>query len=176
MDVGLLGIALSVVAFAAAVRPFARHAPLALVDVGFLGLARLAFAGSLLFAVLAGGYAVGNALGGAPGLLYDGARHAFTLGFVTLFIFAMAGQIVPRFTGVELRRRRALIYGVSLIVAGLVLREAQVGAALFRLPWLLKVSGVSGIVAAAGVGLAAVSILATLRAGARAHAVAGGGT
>ena len=136
-------------------------------------LLTLAFAASLLFAVLAAGYALPD-LAGHPShrLVLDAARHAFALGFVTVTIFAMAGRILPRFAAVELRWPRLRWSGALLVAVGLVLREAQVLVALFATPTLLPVSAVSGVVAATGVVLAATSILGTLATARRARAAA----
>jgi hypothetical protein len=99
----------------------------------------------LLFAALAGGYALADLTLGASGLILDAARHAFTLGVLTLAIFERAGARSP--------------WGVRLIVAGTLLRQAQVVAALFAAPAWLYVSAVSGLIAAAGVVLAGAAAL-----------------
>ncbi|MBI2893741.1 MAG: DUF542 domain-containing protein [Deltaproteobacteria bacterium] len=171
-DVGFLATSASVVSFAIAVRPFAlhasSHAPGS--DRDFGRIVRSAFGGSLLFALLATAYAVMDLVGALPDrLLYDGARHAFALGLVVPMIFGMAGRVVPIFGGAALRWPWARRWGVYLVLAGLVLREAQVIAVFLRSPWLLNVSGISGIVAGAGVCLASASILATLRSSAAAE-------
>ncbi len=163
-DVGLLALAASVAAYVAGMRPFAgRVTETSTEDSDFVRILSLAFGASLLFALLASGYAVADLLGPPPfRLIHDGARHAFALGFVTLMIFAMAGRIVPIFGGTRLRQPKLRAWGAYLIAAGLVLREAQVAASLFGLPELLRISGLSGIVAAAGFWVASFSILATL--------------
>jgi hypothetical protein len=99
---------------------------------------------ALLFAFVASGYAFADLAGGASGLIFDAARHAFTLGVLTLAIFERAGARSP--------------WGIRLIVAGTLLRQAQVLAALFAAPAWLTVSAASGLIAAAGVILAAASI------------------
>jgi hypothetical protein len=173
MDVGLLAVALGVAAFAAAVRPFrTASAPLAEGDAVFATMVRMSFAASLLFSALAGYYAIADLAGGASGLIHDGARHALTLGFVTLMIFAMASRILPIFAGVALVRPGWRTAGATLIVAGVLLRQAQVASALFGVAGPMWISGLSGIIAAAGVWLCALSILGTLRAASRASAAA----
>jgi hypothetical protein len=168
LDGGLAAVALSVALFVFGVRPF-RSSALAAgpQDARFANMVRLAFAGALVFSALGIFYGVADLLGGASGLVHDGARHAFTLGFVTLLIFAMAGRILPVFSGADLRWPSLHAWGLWLIVAGFLLREAQVGVALFGAPALMKISGVSGIVAATGVLLASLSLLGTLRAASR---------
>lgn len=163
-DGGLLALSLAVLLFAWGLRPFTGRGPgLILVEPGFARTIRLAFLASLLFAFLATGYAVSHLLDGpAPRLLLDGARHAFTAGFVTLMILGMARRVVPAFSGTRLRWPRAHDAGTWLIAIAVLLRQAQVGAALVDAPWLMFVSGASGLVAATGVTLAGASILGTL--------------
>jgi len=166
MDVGLLAVAASVALYAAGVRPFSRGLQHVMPGGGsFATLVRLAFAGSLLFAALGSYYGTADLAGwSANGLIHDGARHAFTLGFVTLMIFGMAARVVPVFTGAELRHPRLLAAGSWLIVAGVLLREVQVGVALFNMPGLTWLSGPSGFVAATGVALCSITIWSTLNA------------
>jgi len=130
----------------------------------------MSFAAALLFSALAGYYAIADLAGGASGLIHDGARHALTLGFVTLMIFAMASRILPIFAGVPLARPGWRTAGALLLGAGVLLRQAQVASALFGAAGLMGVSGLSGLLAAAGVWLCSLSILGTLRAASRASA------
>jgi len=128
-------------------------------------IVRTALIFSGVFAVLASLYAVLDlASGAAPRLLFDAARHAFGLGFLTVMIFGMAGRIVPAFVGRDLRRPRLRSWGAMLIATGAALRMVQILAALTGWEWPLFVSGPSGAVALAGVILASASILGTLRA------------
>ncbi len=172
-DAGLLLVALSVVAFAIGVRPFSRetqsgHAMPG--DTDFRWMVRLAFAWSLVFAAVAALYAGIELSGREPDrFLYDGARHALALGFITTMVFAMAGRIVPIFGGAELRWPVLRRVGALLIAAGVALRELQVVEALVREPRLLWLSGPSGVVAATGICLATASLLATLRSAALAQ-------
>lgn len=169
-DVGLLLLAAGAVAFVAGTRVLARAAPqpAAIGIPHFARVVRMAFAFLLLFALLATTYGALDLTGRvAEKLLHDGARHAFALGFVTLMIFAMAGRLVPVFTGLELLHPRRHALGTSLIAIGVLLREVQVIVVMTGRVELLYVSGASGLVAATGVVLAASSILATLRAARR---------
>lgn len=128
-------------------------------------IVRTALVFSAVFAVLASLYAALDLAGGsAPRLLFDAARHAFGLGFLTVMIFGMAGRIVPAFAGRDLRWPRLRSWGAFLVAAGAALRMAQALAALTGWEWPLFVSGPSGAVAAVGVALASASILGTLRA------------
>jgi hypothetical protein len=127
-------------------------------------IVRTALIFSAVFAALASLYAALDlATGSPPGLLFDAARHAFGLGFLTLMIFGMAGRIVPAFAGRDLGWPRLRSWGAFLIALGAALRLTQVLAALTGWEWPLFVSGPSGVVAAAGVVLASASILKTLR-------------
>ena len=175
MDAGLLGSALSIVLFAAATRPFrATLGHLSEGDPAFPRLVKLAFAGGLLFAAVGGGYATASLVGiGVSGVVLDAARHAYTLGFVTLMIFAFAGRILPIFGGVELRHPRLRAWGGGLIAAGALLRQARVPWAVFNAPDWSFVSGASGLVTATGVVLASISILKTLGAQPAAAVAAG---
>lgn len=171
-DVGLLLASGAVVSFVVALRPLSRGSGLPLPgDPHFVTLMRLALGGALMFALLAALYAVPDLLGRpAHRLVFDGARHAFALGFVTLTILAMAGRMLPRFAGVPLRWPRLRLAGGLLVVAGMLMRETQVLVAFLEAPSLLSVSASSGVVAATGVALAATSILGTLAVARRARA------
>lgn len=169
-DLGLIATALAVASFAAAVRPWSGGpSRLPGADPAFRPMIRASFGFALLFAALGSWYGIVDAANGSgERLLYDGARHAFALGFVTLMIFAMAGRILPVFAGAELRHRAAYGLGGTLIAIGVLMREAQVLVVVLKDARLMNVSGVSGVVAALGVALASISLLATLRASARA--------
>ncbi len=163
VDGGLLAAAASVAAFAVGARLFERRAEAA--DRGVARAMGLAFASAVLFAALAALYAAIDLAtrGEANTLLFDGARHAFALGFVTLAIFGMAGRIIPVFAGVPLRWAAARMLGIYLIAAGVLLRQAEIAAALLADERWLRLSGLSGSVAATGILLAAASLAATLR-------------
>jgi hypothetical protein len=166
MDLGLLGVAAAVALFAAGARPFSRGMQHVMPGGGsFATIVRLAFAASLLFAALGGYYGTADLAGWpANGLIHDGARHAFTLGFVTLMIFGMAARVVPVFGGADLRYPKLLAAGSWMIAAGVILRETQVGVVLLHAPGLTWLSGLSGFVAATGVIFCSVSIWSTLNA------------
>ncbi len=166
LDVGLLLLAFSIGTFVVAsslLRAGSGH--FADKDRSFPRIVRQAIAWALVAALLA---ALQGALDLAgvtpPALLFDGLRHAFALGFVTLLIFGMGSRVVPIFGGTELRWPALRTVGASLISAGVLLRELEVVASLGA-AWLLDVSAFSGIVAATGVALASASLLATIGAG-----------
>jgi hypothetical protein len=168
---GLIATAVSVFALLLAVQPFRRAEPEPAGPLAdFRWMIQLASSAGILFCALAVAYALIDLTGGAATkLMFDGARHAFALGFVTLTIFAYAGRVLPIFGGVDLRHPRLRSIGGYLIAAGVLLREAQVGAALGADPRLMIVSGVSGVVAATGVVLCSISIWSTLGANRRAE-------
>jgi hypothetical protein len=115
--------------------------------------------------VLAAAYGAADLAGHMlPTAVWDGARHALALGFVTPLILALGSHIIPRVSGVPLRRPGWVDAGLTLIAVGLVAREMQVVAAVAVMPRLLLVSGLSGIVAATGMALAGGALLGTLRA------------
>jgi hypothetical protein len=115
------------------------------VDVGWIlvGLAVYPRPFGLLFSVLAIGYGVADLALGVSSMILDGARHAFTLGVLTAALFDKAGSR----------------WGLRLIAAGTLLRQAQVAAALFDAPAWLYVSAPSGFVAAAGIILCGRALL-----------------
>jgi hypothetical protein len=156
--------ALDVVVFAAGARLLEarvhRH------DPAFARTIDLATAFSLLFALLAGAWSALTISGRPPpSLLWDGARHAFALGFVTLTIFGVASRVLPIFGGAELAWPRLRDAGVAFIAVAVVGREMEVVATVARWPGLLVVSGGSGLVAAFGVALCSLSLFGTLRRG-----------
>jgi hypothetical protein len=163
---GLLVSAASVALFLAATGVLARRvrrSPIA-ASATTRG-ARAAFVSMAAYAALAALYGAMELAGRAPpSALYDGARHALGLGCITVLIFSMASRMLPAFERSVARWSSCTAVGLALIVAGLVARELQVAAFLLRQPALLRVSGLSGIVAAAGVCLCGAAILATLRA------------
>jgi hypothetical protein len=96
-------------------------------------------------------------------LLLDGLRHAFTLGFVTQMIFGLSARLIPKFSGTELRWAMLRTFGALLILIGFLMREVQIVAAYTSFSWPLRISGVSGLVAFAGIGLASASLFRTLK-------------
>jgi hypothetical protein len=176
MNVGLLASAVGFTLFVAAARVLTRRVQPADDDPVPAFGARAAFVAGLLFAALAGLYG-GMSLTGhiPPSALYDGARHALGLGFITMLIFSMGRRMLPVFDGAALRWTSASTAGLVLICVGLVMRELQVVVFLFHWPELLRVSGMSGLVAATGVCLCGGGLLATLSRRRRAERDTGAG-
>ena len=157
-DLGVLLVAFDVIAFATGARLLERRVHH---EDRLLGRTmQFATGATVLFAALAVQYVLSP---NPQMLVWDGARHAFALGFVTLTIFAIAGRVLPIFGGTTLAWPRARAFGIVLIAIAIVMREFEVAAALLAIPSLLTVSGLSGVVGATGVALASASILATLR-------------
>ncbi|MBL8921413.1 MAG: hypothetical protein JNJ54_21315 [Myxococcaceae bacterium] len=98
-----------------------------------------------------------------PPLLADASRHAFTLGFAQLGVFAFAGRMVPGFEGVRLPARGLFDAGVLALTAATALRLASLFAPLRP---ALVASGVSGPLALVGVALLSWCLFKVLRGGA----------
>lgn len=105
-----------------------------------------------------------HAFGGA-------ARHALTVGFVSLMLVGVAWRILPIFSGAE-RPPAALVPTVfGLLLAGNTMRVlGQMGAGLWGGPWY-GIMGASGWLETAAVGLFALDILRLLSAPARKEAL-----
>jgi hypothetical protein len=157
---GTLLLAASVILFLAASRifsPFAK-APGALslrAPFAFLGL----FAAISVAACL-------RELSGATvhKFVWDGARHVYAIGFLTLLVLGMSLRVVPAFTGRTLARPREARLALSLVGAAAVVRALQIPVAfgLGGLP-LYRLVGTTGVFAAAGFLLWAHVLVATLR-------------
>jgi cbb3-type cytochrome oxidase subunit 1 len=99
----------------------------------------------------------------ASAIIYRPAHlHANLLGFVSMMIFGVAYHVIPRFTGAQLRSRRAAMVhlfvanaGLASMVSGFLLR----GSALETAPAVLATGGV---LSALGAFLFIVNIWMTL--------------
>lgn len=160
---GLAGFAILTVPFALRLGVFAARGGHGGADPALGRAVRVAFASLLAFCALSLLHA-GIALAtGWNALVWDAARHAYTLGFVALMVFAIAGRILPIFSGQPLALARLRDLATGLVAVGVVLRLLEVPATLGA-PGLLAGSAVSGLVALLGVTVFAVGLLATLRA------------
>jgi hypothetical protein len=157
---GTLLLAAAVLLFLAASRilsPFAK-AP------GALSL-RAPFAFLGLFAVISVAACIGELSGAAVHkFVWDGARHVYTIGFLTLLILGMSLRIVPAFTGRILARPREARLALALVSAAAVVRALQIPVAFGfgGLP-LYRLVGTTGVFATAGFLLWAHVLVATLR-------------
>jgi len=84
---------------------------------------------------------------------YAGAvRHAITVGFISLMILGMAAKIVPTLNGVDIRHLRSLWIPFWLVNAGCLMRVSfQIGTDFAD--WAYPVTGVSGLLEVAGIGI-----------------------
>ena len=130
-------------------------------DVGLERAMRLAFGFALAFAALVALHLSLELSTGSSRLVLDAARHALGQGFVGLTVLAVASRVVPIFGGVELAWPRLRDPAVLAIAVGVGLRFAEVPAGLGWAPALV-VSGISGLIAAGGVGALACALLVTL--------------
>jgi hypothetical protein len=96
--------------------------------------------------------------------VWDGARHVYTIGFLTLLIVGMSLRIVPAFTGRTLARPREARLALALVSAAAVVRALQIPVALGfgGLP-LYRLVGTTGVFATVGLLLWAHVLVATLR-------------
>jgi uncharacterized protein involved in response to NO len=126
---------------------------------------RASFASLGLFAVFFGGSAVAELLGATVHkFFWDGARHLFTIGFLTLLILAMSLRVVPAFTGKTLAHPRLAHVALALVGAGAAIRALQIPVAL---GWggvpLYRMVGTAGLFVAAGIVLWGQVLVSTLR-------------
>jgi Domain of unknown function (DUF1858)/NnrS protein/Domain of Unknown function (DUF542) len=122
--------------------------------------------GWVLVAVLfAPGWSVGAALagGGAPALLLDFGRHAFTLGFLTQMIVGVATRIVPVFTGAPLWSRTTRDTTFWLLNAAVVTRGLQVMVELAGSEEVWPYISLSGLFGFAAFVAFALNVFMTIR-------------
>jgi hypothetical protein len=118
-----------------------------------------------VFAALSTSACLGELFGASVHkFIWDGARHVYTIGFLTLLILAMSLRVVPAFTGRALARPREAQLALVLVGAAAAARAMQIPVALGwgGLP-LYRLVGTTGIVATAGLLLWAHVLVATLR-------------
>src|SRR5450830_993529 len=160
MLAGTLLLAAAILLFLAAGRilaPFAK-AP------GALSL-RAPFAFLGLYAAISVAACIGELSGvSVHKFVWDGARHVYTIGFLTLLIVGMSLRVVPAFTGRALVRPREARLALAFVGAAAVVRALQIPVALGwgGLP-LYRLVGTTGIFATAGLLLWAHVLVATLR-------------
>jgi len=157
---GTLSLAAAILLFLAASRilaPFVK-AP------GALSL-RAPFAFLGLFSAISIAACLGELFGvSVHKFVWDGARHVYTIGFLTLLIVGMSLRVVPAFTGRALVRPREARLALAFVGAAAVVRALQIPVALGwgGLP-LYRLVGTTGIFATAGLLLWAHVLVATLR-------------
>src|SRR5450759_5973686 len=113
---------------------------------------RAPFAFLGLYAAISVAACIGELFGASVHkFVWDGARHVYTIGFLTLLIVGMSLRIVPAFTGRTLARPREARLALALVSAAAVVRALQIPVALGfgGLP-LYRFVGTTGVFAAAG--------------------------
>jgi len=83
---------------------------------------------------------------------YGAARHAITVGFISLMILGMAGKVVPTLNGVDTRKLSSLWLPFVLVNVGCAMRVVfQIGTD-FR-PGAFALAGVSGLLEVTGIAI-----------------------
>ena len=84
---------------------------------------------------------------------YGGAaRHAITVGFISLVILGMAAKVVPTLNGIDIRKLRSLWLPFILVNTGCFMRVVfQIGTDF--VDWAYPIAGVSGLLEVAGIGI-----------------------
>ncbi len=164
---GTLFLASAVVLFLAAARIFApfSKAP------GALSL-RAPFAFLGLFAAISVAAGIGELSGvSVHKFVWDGARHVYTIGFLTLLVVGMSLRVVPAFTGKALVRPRQARLALAFVGAAAFVRALQIPVAIGwgGLP-LYRLVGTTGVFATVGLLLWAHVLVGTLRPRAKAAA------
>jgi hypothetical protein len=96
--------------------------------------------------------------------VWDGARHLFTLGFLTLLIVVLGSRIVPAFAGRPPAPALLRTGAIGLVALSAALRLLQVPVGLGAGgPLLYRLAGLSGFVAFAGLALFAGGLFRALR-------------
>ena len=91
----------------------------------------------------------------------DAARHAFTIGFLTLLIVGMSLRILPVFSGKTLWSPRLAYATYALLTAGALLRLLQYPAAFH--PLLYQVGSYMGVPVVLALCLFALNLIRTMR-------------
>jgi hypothetical protein len=127
---------------------------------------RLPVAALLLWSLLVFSAAVYEIAAGtyAPRLVWDGARHLFTIGFLTLLIVVLGSRIVPTFAGRPPAPAWLDTWAIGLVAlsAGLRLLQVPVGLGVAG-PVFYRLAGISGFVAFAGLSVFAYGLFRALR-------------
>lgn len=160
MLAGTLFLAAAILLFLAAGRIFVpfEKAP------GALSL-RAPFAFLGLFAAISIAASIGELSGASiHKFVWDGARHVFSIGFLTLLVVGMSLRVVPAFTGRPLVRPREASLALAFVGAAAVVRALQIPVALGwgGLP-LYRLVGTTGVFATVGLLLWAHVLVGTLR-------------
>lgn len=96
------------------------------------------------------------------GLLLDGVRHAFVVGYLLLLMTGMMARVMPVFANKSIRLPFAFNAGATLITLGAAQRLLEVVGFFARSPVLVRLSGYSGIWVVTGLVLFLISLIATM--------------
>ena len=134
-------------------------------DGGYAKFIVAAYAWLLVALVFAPAWTAVAALGsaGAPALLFDFGRHAFTLGFLTQMIAGIATRIVPVFTGAPLWSPKARDTTFGLLNAAVAARALQVVVELAGSAAVWPYISLSGALGLAAFVTFAVNVFMTIR-------------
>jgi hypothetical protein len=136
-----------------------RSAKIKGVHVSFPAFVRVAF----VWAVIAVGLGIWAAMVEQPQGIWGASRHALTVGFLAMMVFAIGERVLPAFSGMRLLFRPSLMFLAMLLLAtGCLLRVSSeilayqdfVGSAWLWLP-------VSAVIEMVAVTLFAVNLLLT---------------
>lgn len=83
---------------------------------------------------------------------YGAARHAITVGFISLMILGMAGKVVPTLNGVDTRKLSSLWLPFVLVNVGCAMRVVFQTGTDFR-PGAFALAGVSGLLEVTGIAI-----------------------
>lgn len=135
--------------------------------------ARAAYALLALAAAIGAAAGAADLLGAAPHTLWlDARRHLLTIGFLLTLIATMAGRLAPGFAGRPLALPRLRRFAVLGFAASALLRALEGVAGQWGPAELLRVSALSGPLAAAALFALAASLAATLSGAKRQGAIA----
>ena len=134
-------------------------------DGGYAKFIVAAYLWLLLALVFAPAWSAAAALAGAgaPALLYDFGRHAFTLGFLTQMIIGVATRIVPVITGTPLWSSKARDATFGLLNAAVAARALQVVVELAESEAVWPYISLSGVFGLAAFVAFAINVFMTLR-------------
>jgi hypothetical protein len=121
---------------------------------------RLAYAWLIIAAVLGTAAALFDVSGG----IWGASRHAFTVGFVSVMIFAIGQRVLPAFAGQRLLWSPGLMAaGLTLLALGCTLRaSAEILAYQQYAPWAWSVLPVSAVIELVAVTIFAVNLGVTI--------------
>lgn len=127
----------------------------------FPAFVRIAYGWLLVSAVVS----IAAALWDNAGGLWGASRHALTVGFISMMVFAIGQRVLPAFCGMRVLFSPKLMFAsMGLLAAGCALRVAsEIGAYEAYAPSLWPLLPVSAVIEMTAVTLFAANLLLTLR-------------